>query len=103
MIMKEDYKKMINLKFRDRITPSDINLCKEMHDKYCGQLKKVICWSCPSSIREAIWDLQNYIEKNPLKDESQDIREQGPTEAGEDSESVPRRNKSRKRSDNDEE
>ena len=68
--MKEDYNKINNLRFRDRITPSDINFTKSMHGKYCSHLKKNICWECPSSIREAIFDLINYIEKNPLQDEN---------------------------------
>ncbi len=68
--MKEDYNRINNLKFRDRITSKDIDFTRSMHDKYCGQLKKQICCQCPNSIREAIYDLINYIEKNPLQDES---------------------------------
>ena len=68
--MKEDYNKINNLKFRDRITSKDIDFTRSMHGKYCGHLKKQICWECPNSIREAIYDLINYIEKNPLQDES---------------------------------
>ena len=71
--MKEDYNKINALKFRDRITPKDIGFTREAHGKYCGCLKKNICWECPNSIREAIYDLINYVEKNPLQDESKDI------------------------------
>jgi len=68
--MKEDYNKINNLKFRDRITGKDVDFTRAMHGKYCGHLKKNICWECPNSIREAIYDLINYVEKNPLQDEN---------------------------------
>jgi hypothetical protein len=68
--MKEDYQKISNLKFRDRITSKDIDFTRSMHVKYCSHLKKNICWECPNSIREAIYDLINYVEKNPLQDEN---------------------------------
>jgi hypothetical protein len=69
--MNEEYNKISKLKFRDRITNSDIVFIQQMHQKYCSQLKKNICWQCPNSIREAMFDLFNYIEKNPIIDESQ--------------------------------
>jgi hypothetical protein len=68
--MKEDYNRISNLRHRDRITSKDIDFTRSMHDKYCGQLKKQICWQCPNSIREAIHDLLRFIENNPLQDES---------------------------------
>jgi hypothetical protein len=68
--MKEEYQRISNLKHRDRITSSDINFIQSMHNKHCSHLKKQICWQCPNSIREAIFDLINYVEKNPLQDEN---------------------------------
>jgi hypothetical protein len=96
--MKEDYDKISKLRFRDRITSGDINFIQSMHKKYCDHLKKNICWQCPNSIREALFDLLNYVEKNPLKDESENIDESGYTEIGDDSESIPGKSKSGKRS-----
>jgi hypothetical protein len=81
--MKEDYNRINSLKFRDRITSKDIDFTRSMHDKYCGQLKKQICWQCPNSIREAIYDLINYVEKNPLQDESKTDTSEQPSRAGE--------------------
>jgi hypothetical protein len=91
--MKEDYNKINNLKFRDRITSKDIDFTRSMHDKYCGQLKKQICWQCPNSIREAIYDLINYVEKNPLQDESKTDTIKQPTRTGEGSPEVSKRSK----------
>lgn len=86
--MKEDYQKISNLKHRDRITSSDINFTRSMHGKYCSHLKKNICWECPNSIREAIYDLINYVEKNPLKDESKTDTIKQPARTGEGSPEV---------------
>ena len=94
--MKEDYNKISNLKHRDRITSSDINFTRSMHSKYCSHLKKQICWVCPNSIREAIFDLINYIEKNPLQDESKTDTIQQPTRIGEGGTEVSKRSKSGK-------
>jgi hypothetical protein len=91
--MKEDYNKISNLKHRDRITPSDINFTRSMHGKYCSHLKKQICWECPSSIREAIYDLINYVEKNPLQDESKTNTSEQPAGSGEGSTKVFKGNK----------
>lgn len=96
--MKEEYEKISKLRHRDRITQNDINFIQEMHNKYVSHLRKKICWQCPNSIREAMFDLLNYVEKNPLQDESKIITEQRPTEVGGDSEQVPARSKSGKRS-----
>jgi len=96
--MKEEYEKISKLRHRDRITQKDISFIQEMHNKYCTHLKKNICWQCPNSIREAMFDLLNYVEKNPLQDESKIITEQRPTEVRSDSEQVPTRSKSGKRS-----
>lgn len=96
--MKEEYEKISKLRHRDRITSKDISFIQEMHNKYCSHLKKNICWQCPNSIREAMFDLLNYVEKNPLQDESKIITEQRPTEVGGDSEQVLTRSKSGKRS-----
>lgn len=86
--MNEDYEKMSKLKHKDRITSKDINFIQSMHNLYCVDLKKVICWSCPNSIREAIQDLTRYVEKNPLQDESKDITIEQPTRIGEGSPKV---------------
>jgi len=94
--MKEDYNKINNLKFRDRITSKDIDFTRSMHGKYCMHLKKNICWECPSSIREAIFDLINYIEKNPLKDESKTDTIKQPSGLGEGSPKVSKGGKSGK-------
>lgn len=96
--MKEEYEKISKLRHRDRITQKDISFIQEMHNKYCTHLKKNICWQCPNSIREAMFDLLNYVEKNPLQDESKIITEQRPAEVRNDSEQVPTRSKSGKRS-----
>jgi hypothetical protein len=96
--MKEEYEKISKLRHRDRITNSDINFIQSMHNKYVSHLRKNICWQCPNSIREAMFDLFNYVEKNPLQDESKIITEQRPTEVGGDSEQVPTRSKGGKRS-----
>lgn len=96
--MKEDYEKILKLRHRDRITSKDISFIKEMHEKYCGSLKKVICWQCPNSIREAMFDCIRYVENNPIKDESEVITEQRPSEVGKASEPVHRTSKSGKRS-----
>ena len=94
--MKEDYQRISNLKHRDRITTSDINFTRAMHEKYCSQLKKNICWECPNSIREAIQDLLRFIEKNPLQDENKvDTIEQS-SGVGEGSSEVRKRSKTRK-------
>lgn len=94
--MKEDYQKISNLKHRDRITSSDINFTRSMHGKYCSHLKKQICWECPNSIREAIFDLINYIEKNPLQDENKTNTIQQPSGIAEGSPEVSKRSKSGK-------
>ena len=94
--MKEDYQKISNLKHRDRITSSDINFTRSMHGKYCSHLKKNICWECPNSIREAIYDLINYIEKNPLQDESKTYTIKQPSGSGEGSPKVFKGGKSGK-------
>ena len=94
--MKEDYQKISNLKHRDRITSSDVSFTRSMHGKYCSHLKKNICWECPNSIREAIFDLINYIEKNPLKDESKTDTIKQPTRTGEGSPEVFKGGKGRK-------
>jgi len=93
MIMKEDYDRIGGLKFRDRITSKDIDFTRSMHVKYCSHLKKQICWQCPSSIREAIYDLINYIEKNPLRDESKTDTIKQPAGPGERSPEVFKRGK----------
>jgi len=95
--MKEDYEKISKLRHRDRITNSDINFIQSMHNKYCSALKKNICWQCPNSIREAIFDLLRYIENNPLQDENKNVTESRSTEIRTPSESVSRPNKSGKR------
>ncbi len=87
--MKENYEKISKLVHRDRITSSDINFIQSMHNLYCSQLKKNICWQCPASIREAINDLINYVKNNPIKDESEIIKEQRPTKIGGTSKQVP--------------
>lgn len=94
--MKEDYNRINNLKFRDRITSKDIDFTRSMHDKYCGQLKKQICWQCPNSIREAIFDLIKYVENNPLQDENKTDTIQQPAGTGEGSPEVSKGSKSRK-------
>ena len=94
--MKEDYQKISNLKFRDRITSKDIDFTRSMHGIYCGHLKKNICWECPNSIREAIYDLINYVEKNPLQDESKTDTINELTGIGEGSPKVSKGNKSGK-------
>lgn len=94
--MKEHYEKISKLKHRDRITSSDINFIQSMHNLYCVDLKKVICWQCPNSIREAIFDLIHYVEKNPLQDESKDITIEQPTRVGEGSPKVLKGSKSGK-------
>mgnify|MGYP000843998409 CR=1 FL=1 len=96
--MIEEYKRISNLKHRDRFTKSDDDFIRTMHQKYCKHLNKVYCWICPSDIRLAAFDLMNYVEKNPLQDESKIITEQRPAEVGGDSEQVPTRSKSGKRS-----
>jgi hypothetical protein len=95
-MQNEDYNKINNLKFRDRITSKDIDFTRSMHDKYCGQLKKQICWQCPNSIREAIYDLINYVEKNPLQDESKTDTIKQPAGTGERSPKVLKGSKSGK-------
>lgn len=94
--MKEDYNRINNLKFRDRITSKDIDFTRSMHSKYCSHLKKQICWECPNSIREAIFDLINYIEKNPLQDENKIDTINELTGTGEGSPEVSKRSKSGK-------
>jgi hypothetical protein len=73
--MNDEYEKIKKLRFRDRITSSDINFIQQMHPKYCGHLQKNICWQCPASIREALFDLLRFIEwyekKIQLENESQ--------------------------------
>lgn len=94
--MKEEYQRMSNLKHRDRITSSDINFIQSMHNKYCSQLKKNICWQCPNSIREAIQDLLRFVEKNPLQDESKTNTIEQSSGIGEGSPKVPKRSKTGK-------
>lgn len=87
-MQNEDYNKINALKFRDRITSKDIDFTRSMHSKYCFKLCKNICWQCPNSIREAIYDLINYVEKNPLQDESKTDTIKQPTRVGEGSPEV---------------
>jgi len=96
--MKENYEKISKLKHRDRITNSDINFIQSMHNLYCSSLKKNICWQCPNSIREAIFDLLKYIEKNPLQDENKNDTGSRLTEIGETGKSILGGSKSGKRS-----
>lgn len=96
--MKEDYEKISKLKHRDRITSSDINFIQQMHSKYCSSLKKNICWQCPNSIREAIFDLLRYTENNPLKDESENITIIQSSGSGEGNKQVSGRSKNGKSS-----
>lgn len=98
--MKEEYLKIANLRHRNKITSKDISFIKEMHDKYTASLKKNICWGCPLSIREAMFDLLNYIEKNPIQENetSENTTEQRSTETGISSESVSGKRKGRKSS-----
>lgn len=96
--MKEEYEKISKLRYRDRITSKDVSFIQEMHNKYVSHLRKNICWQCPNSIREAMFDLLNYVEKNPLQDEGKIITEQRSAEIRGDSEQVPTRSKSGKRS-----
>ena len=96
--MKEEYEKISKLRYRDRITSKDVSFIQEMHNNYVSHLRKNICWQCPNSIREAMFDLLNYVEKNPLQDESKIITEQRSEEIRGDSEQVPTRSKSGKRS-----
>ena len=95
--MKEEYHKISLLRFRNKITTKDVSFIKEMHEKYCSFLKKNICWQCPQSIREAMFDLLNYTEKNTLPDETdKTITEQRSTEIRETSEPVPAKKRGRK-------
>lgn len=94
--MKEDYQRISNLRHRDRITSKDIDFTRSMHDKYCGQLKKQICWQCPNSIREAIHDLLRFIENNPLQDENKVNTIEQSSGVGEGSPEVPKGSKTRK-------
>jgi DUF438 domain-containing protein len=94
--MKEEYQKISNLRHRDRITSKDIDFIHSMHNKYCSQLKKNICWQCPNSIREAIQDLIRFVENNPFKDEDKTITIEQPSRIGEGSSEVPKRSKGRK-------
>jgi len=96
--MKEDYEKILKLKHRDRITSKDISFIKEMHEKYLSSLRKVICWQCPASIREAMFDCIRFVENNPIEDETKTITEQRPSEIGENSERLSGTSKSGKRS-----
>jgi len=113
--MKEEFNKISKLRFRDRITSSDISFIQQMHPKYCGHLMKNICWQCPNSIREALFDLLRFIEayeikiqneleieKKMLDNENQINTEQGFTEIGENDKSISKGNKIRKRSNSDE-
>ena len=99
MTMKEDYEKISKLRYRDRITNSDINFIQQMYNKYCSQLKKNICWQCPNSIREAIFDLLRHIENNPLQDESKNDTIDKPGGSGERDKPIPGRSKSGKLTD----
>ena len=99
--MKEDYEKISKLRHRDRITNSDINFIQQMHNRYCSQLKKNICWQCPNSIREAIFDLLRYIENNPFQDESKNDSIIQSSGSGEGDKQIPRRSKSGKPSNGD--
>lgn len=94
--MNEEYQRISNLKHRDRITSGDIGFIQSMHTKYCSALQKNICWQCPNSIREAIFDLIRYVEKNPLQDESKANAIEQPSGIGEGSPKVPKGNKGRK-------
>jgi hypothetical protein len=94
--MKEEYQRISNLKHRDRITSSDINFIQSMHNKHCSHLKKQICWQCPNSIREAIFDLIHYVEKNPLQDENKTNTIEQPARVGEGSSKVFKGGKSGK-------
>lgn len=94
--MKEHYEKILKLRYRDRITSSDVNFIQSMHIIYCSQLKKNICWQCPNSIREAIFDLIHYVEKNPLQDESKDITIEQPIRTREGDKQIPKGDKNRK-------
>lgn len=97
--MKEEYEKIKKLRFRDRITTSDINFIREMHPKYCGSLQKNICWQCPNSIREALFDLLRFIEtyeqKIKAEDENQVNKLNEPDMAGEGVEPVHTKRKSK--------
>ena len=96
--MKEEYQKISLLKHRNKITSKDIAFIKEMHQKYLYKLEKNICWGCPLSIREAMWDLLHYVEKNPIQENetSENITEQRSPEAGISSESIPPKRRGRK-------
>lgn len=94
--MKEEYQKINNLIHRDRITSSDVNFIQSMHSKYCFKLCKNICWQCPNSIREAIFDLINYVKNNPLQDESKTDTIKQPSGSGEGSPEVLKGSKGRK-------
>ena len=98
--MREHYQRISNLRFKDRIGSAEIKFAREMYDLYLSHLKKVICWDCPMSVRVAIYDLIDYVEKNPLQDENQTISEPGLTETGNDIEQVLTRSKGGKRSNN---
>ncbi len=65
--MNEEFEKIKKLRFRDRITSSDISFIQSMHTKHCSQLKKNICWQCPNSIREALFDLLRFVEVTEQK------------------------------------
>lgn len=101
MMQNEDYEKISKLRYRDRITNGDINFIQSMHSKYCSSLKKNICWQCPNSIREAMFDLFKYIEKNPLKNESENTTIIEPSGSGEGDKQISGRGKTRKSSNGD--
>lgn len=71
--MNEEFEKIKKLRFRDRITTSDINFIQSVYPKHCGELKKNICWQCPNSIREALFDLLRFVEvsEQKIKDENE--------------------------------
>lgn len=87
--MEQEYKKISLLKTRNTITTSDLAFIKAMHEKYCGYLKKKLCWGCPSSIREAIFDLTNYIEKNPIDGEENKASENSKEQSGSSISGIP--------------
>lgn len=106
--MREEFEKINKLRFRDRITSNDIAFIQAMHPKYCGHLMKNICWQCPSSIREALFDLLRFIEtyeikiqneleleKKMLDNENQIDTEQRPAKIGKDDKSIHKSSKIR--------
>ena len=97
--MNEEFEKIKKLRFRDRITTSDITFISQMHPKYVGHLQKKICWQCPNSIREALFDLLRFVEtydqKIKTENESQVNKLNEPDMAGERTEPVYTKRKSK--------